>query len=200
MKNENYFVGESHNSLTITELCGTDKNRFMIVMAKCACGSIKQYRASSIRSGNTKSCGCLYKQIPGMYYTFRCGSIFRLPPIPGYSDEFCLWRNQNNSWICRSCMIIRASYWHAKYRRYTPDRTNCPNLVLIIKNQSECSACKIEFSVLAHKEKHLHHDHDTGEVLGFLCQDCNLMEGTLTKIGIGRSMNLLAYMGFITKG
>lgn len=52
------FLGKTFNRLTIIEDLGWPL-RDREVMARCECGIIKSYLLNSIKSGNSKSCGCL---------------------------------------------------------------------------------------------------------------------------------------------
>ena len=55
-KNE---VGNKYNHLTVLEYRGTDKNNKAIWLVQCDCGSQPfEVLGCSLRSGNTKSCGC----------------------------------------------------------------------------------------------------------------------------------------------
>ena len=50
-------MGETYGHL---EVIGTVKaGRKAVVKARCVCGSTKNYRMDSLRSGNTRSCGCV---------------------------------------------------------------------------------------------------------------------------------------------
>lgn len=50
----------------------------------CDCGVVKEYRFQAIRSGNTRSCGCLVKDLPG------CGGINKTHGM-SYSSEYKIW-------------------------------------------------------------------------------------------------------------
>jgi hypothetical protein len=56
-------IGKTYNRLKIVKEIGIRKNPSGVshnyVKAKCICGNIIEVSMSSIRSGNTKSCGCL---------------------------------------------------------------------------------------------------------------------------------------------
>ena len=54
------FVGQKYNRLLILEkLPKKDKNQYY--KCKCDCGNIKIINQSALRSGKTKSCGCLIR-------------------------------------------------------------------------------------------------------------------------------------------
>ena len=52
------YVGQKFGKLTITEFCPRKPRELQRVIAKCDCGTVKEYRLDSLISGNTKSCGC----------------------------------------------------------------------------------------------------------------------------------------------
>jgi hypothetical protein len=49
--------------LTVLEDVGKDKWRDTLWLCKCSCGKEKVVSGSNLRSGNTKSCGCLQKEL-----------------------------------------------------------------------------------------------------------------------------------------
>lgn len=59
LKDANNMIGQTFYNLTILE---SDHVSGSIVTARCVCGNINQYRKSGIKSGHTKSCGCLSQE------------------------------------------------------------------------------------------------------------------------------------------
>lgn len=55
--NKEIFVGKKYGSILVTMDVGI-KNGKRIVVGKCDCGVVKEYRASHLKSGKTISCGC----------------------------------------------------------------------------------------------------------------------------------------------
>lgn len=53
------FIGVKYNRLIITKDIGFDHNQHRKVMAVCDCGVSKEYVLSAIKTGTTKSCGCI---------------------------------------------------------------------------------------------------------------------------------------------
>jgi len=56
------LVGRRFGKLTVMEREGTDKNRRALWKCACSCGNETILSTSSLKSGNTRSCGCLMKQ------------------------------------------------------------------------------------------------------------------------------------------
>lgn len=50
--------GEKYGRLTVIRRIGTNKNGYAVWQCKCDCGNIVEVTSHSLRSGNTKSCGC----------------------------------------------------------------------------------------------------------------------------------------------
>lgn len=53
------LTGEKFNMLTVLNFSRRDKNGFKLWLCKCDCGGEKELYGSVIKSGKTKSCGCL---------------------------------------------------------------------------------------------------------------------------------------------
>lgn len=56
----NNQIGKTYNRLTILNVLG---GRHCVVECQCSCGEVKNLLLTSIKSGNTKSCGCLRKEL-----------------------------------------------------------------------------------------------------------------------------------------
>jgi len=54
-----FAVGEKYNRLTIIEVVGKSKHGHYMVDCICDCGAKRTVEVNSLKSGNTKSCGCL---------------------------------------------------------------------------------------------------------------------------------------------
>lgn len=55
------LCGIEFGELTALEKSGISKSGHVIWLCKCSCGKIVQVPSGRLRSGNTKSCGCLHK-------------------------------------------------------------------------------------------------------------------------------------------
>lgn len=74
-------------------------------------------------------------------------------------------------------------------RRYGVPAADLARLIRLQKNR--CAACRDELS--PGRGTHVDHDHDTGQVRGLLCKDCNLAEGFLRGSPL-RARRLAAYL------
>ncbi len=58
---------EKYNHLTVLQIVDRipkkTRGYHYIVKCKCDCGNINNFRLTNLKSGNTKSCGCLNKQL-----------------------------------------------------------------------------------------------------------------------------------------
>lgn len=52
-------MNEKYNSLEVIKISGRDNGKRKRVLCKCDCGSIKEYDYYKVKTGHTKSCGCL---------------------------------------------------------------------------------------------------------------------------------------------
>lgn len=52
------FVGQTFGNLTIIEALNSS-GQYRMVMAECICGKVKEYSLDNIKSGKSKSCGCV---------------------------------------------------------------------------------------------------------------------------------------------
>jgi hypothetical protein len=52
-------IGDKYHKLTILELVPRTKERYAHLICQCECGKIKSIESQSVRSGNTRSCGCI---------------------------------------------------------------------------------------------------------------------------------------------
>lgn len=56
-------IGKAYGRLTVLEYSHTNKHYDKYWKTKCNCGNIKTVLATSLVSGNVRSCGCLRKEI-----------------------------------------------------------------------------------------------------------------------------------------
>jgi hypothetical protein len=55
--------GQRFSRFVVLEFAGRNENRVALWLCRCDCGTTKTVRAANLRNGNTKSCGCLHKEI-----------------------------------------------------------------------------------------------------------------------------------------
>jgi hypothetical protein len=53
-----HSIGLRYGQLTVQSVGGRTKNRHVMVLAKCDCGSLKEYFLYKLKEGTSKSCGC----------------------------------------------------------------------------------------------------------------------------------------------
>jgi len=61
------LTGQKFNRLTVLRRLPSDKNMKVKWEVKCDCGEIREVTGGSLKSGNTKSCGCLKKEVTVEY-------------------------------------------------------------------------------------------------------------------------------------
>lgn len=69
------MTGKKIGRLTVIKYVYTDKRNNAVWQCKCECGNIVEVRGDTLRSGNTKSCGCLctthHKSNTRLYHTWQ---------------------------------------------------------------------------------------------------------------------------------
>lgn len=79
------LTGQRFGRLLALEDVGRDKKQSVLWMCTCDCGNKITVNADSLRSGNTKSCGC--------YHKIRTRELFCKPPEEtGLQKVFCDYR------------------------------------------------------------------------------------------------------------
>ena len=84
------LTGERFGLLTVIERAGTDKNNNTKWKCKCDCGSILDVYSTNLRSGRTKSCGCIrkIKDITGQKF----GRLTVLERAGYYRNGKAMWK------------------------------------------------------------------------------------------------------------
>jgi len=137
---ENY-IGKKYGKLTVVADLGcisTGKRR--VVTAICECGVIKDYMMSHLKKGDTKSCGCILKEI-------RYGAEFINVEIVTEDSRFCVacknFKPKNNfhkagkkeiQSKCKECMAAykKERYWsdhESQLEKHKNSRTKPENLL-----------------------------------------------------------------------
>ena len=56
------LTGQRFGSLEVIEYAGKKPNRHIVWKCKCDCGNVCEIEGCNLKSGHTKSCGCLRKK------------------------------------------------------------------------------------------------------------------------------------------
>lgn len=143
------ITNQKYNMLTALYKTGRQtENKQYYWMCKCDCGNLTEVRVGNIRTGRTKSCGCLNN---------RKGSD---------SPNFKHGLSQN-----------RDSAEYKRYQRECFDKHKYnlepeQKAVLIESQNNSCAICGYGFGQKVGDMK-VDHDHATGKVRGLLCDLCN---------------------------
>jgi hypothetical protein len=115
-------------------------------------------------------------QKPGQFHEFPCGCSGILPKTRGESNVFAKagQNHRTRSWICRIFSILRSAEYEAKKRGYKPISSTHAEIRELMKS-NKCWLCgnKLIWNFGRGQTPHLHHDHETGEILGFTHPRCN---------------------------
>lgn len=137
------------------------------------------------RSGWCRPCNSNVKRIAkgsppenyqnqGQAHTFGVCGCSGILPIESQSNKFA--KGSGGGFGCRVSHILCASRNDARKRQYSPINPNIPHAAIRrLMDEPNCERCgeplKWEFGV--GKTPHLHHNHETGEPIGFTHPVCN---------------------------
>ena len=127
------MTGKEFDRLTVLELAGRDKHRRALWKCRCKCGNVIFADGGSLRSRNTRSCGCLHIDTITTHGESRVGQR---------TAEYSIWRNiisrctkpENKDWdnyggrgikLCDRWMIYEnflADVGRRPSRKHTLDR------------------------------------------------------------------------------
>lgn len=57
------LTGKTFNRLTVLQQNGRNKSRSILWLCRCECGNVVSTTSNNLRTGHTKSCGCLQKEV-----------------------------------------------------------------------------------------------------------------------------------------
>lgn len=100
----------------------------------------------------------------------------------------CVAHNRIRS-TCKDCSplnwakrLLWAANKKAKIKGYKPPNISPEELLLLRARSKHCEGCGDPLLMDGYPVPHLHHHHDTGEVVGFVHASCNHIEGHLRKL------------------
>ena len=111
MRRDSLKGGEVFGSLTVLRLHHSTKRRGgscgeRVMLCKCKCGKEIKVRTSNLKSGNTKSCGCLHSEMSKKSNLKRAGLLDDLEGNIGYACKCgCVTFNvlKSKSIECSKC-------------------------------------------------------------------------------------------------
>ncbi len=83
------LTGQKYGRLTVLKRAPNDSHGTAQWLCRCDCGNLKTVRGVNLRSGNTKSCGCLNKELASKRMTTHGMCDSRLHNIWGNMKERC---------------------------------------------------------------------------------------------------------------
>ena len=124
-------------------------------------------------------------QILGASHTFPCGCSGILPKNNGEQSLFAI--TADNGYSCRVSCIISSSRVNARGGNFAPVNPKTPHFKIREMMQNEkCWRCQspMSWNLGRGLTPHLHHDHETGEAIGFTHPRCNprLLEHEVEKL------------------
>lgn len=122
-------------------------------------------------------------QRPGEIHKFLCGCEGVLPQKEGQSNFFASAKGEDKrnckrkrAWICRVSGLLNVQRQHAKKHGHRAADANTPHSVIReMMRAKNCILCgePLVWKLKIGQTPHLHHDHETGEQIGFSHFKCN---------------------------
>ena len=123
------------------------ENKQYYWMCRCECGNLTEVRVGNIRTGRTKSCGCLNKRKDTDSPLFKHGLSKKSHPEYKRYQRECFDRHRYNL--------------EPQHKQALLDAQN-----------GSCAICNYKFGQKIGDMK-VDHNHSTGKVRGLLCDLCN---------------------------
>lgn len=91
------LVGQQFERLTAISFAGLTKNGQTLWLCRCSCGAESHVKGTNLQSGNTRSCGCLQRQIVSEKNTTHGAS--KLPEYQAWADAKRRCTNPNHEYF-----------------------------------------------------------------------------------------------------
>lgn len=177
------LTGLSFGRLTVLSKAHTNQNKHVCWNVRCSCGTELIAVGNSMKSGNTKSCGCQksdatkIRNIANRKYSrenptcTECGSALS-------SDNW--WPSWASMFvpICIPCGKERHALIDTKEKQKNRALRNTYGITLteynamLAKQDNKCAICG-NTAILEHRAFHVDHCHTSGKIRGILCNGCN---------------------------
>ena len=150
------LTGQLFGELTAVERTKGSQNRHSMWLCRCKCGNFKEVNSDSLRSGHTKSCGCLGKSSGEHYisqlliknnvsfvreYYFK--NLFRVEGFPLRFD-FAIF-NSKNDLLCLIEFQGEQHYVEKKYDFGTLQRKTTDSMKKEYCKRNNIKLCEIKF-------------------------------------------------------
>lgn len=172
------LTGQKFGKLTVVRRADNNKHGSTQWVVKCACGKKKVVTGANLRSGHTKTCGCVKKKRPRLL-------CHRGHPLV---DENVHWK-PDGSRVCRTCRNMRARAAQKAERKRNPlgvrNREFRRKYGISLAEKEErlarqggrCEACRTAAPKGRYGNWCMDHNHKTGALRGVLCSPCNTVLG-----------------------
>lgn len=112
------LTGQEYGRLTVLEYAGKTKDNKALWLCECECGNRKKIIGKDIRTGHTRSCGCLQRETAAQAQTIHGHRYERLHNIWAEMIQRCSNSNNANykNWGGRGITVC--SEWRESYEAF----------------------------------------------------------------------------------
>ena len=99
------LAGQCFGRLTALEPTSKRQGGSVVWKCQCACGNVAYVSASSLKSGNTKSCGCTWKERGKDLSGMRFGRLTAVRPTDRREKKYVVWECRCD---CGNIVFVRS--------------------------------------------------------------------------------------------
>lgn len=125
------IIGEKYSRLTVlrkgTDYVSPNGRKETKYVCQCECGTVKEIRTSALRSGYTKSCGCLNKELSRKQFTTHGKTDSKEYKTWCGIKQRCFNPNSDYYSIYGGRGITMCLEWQNSFEAFYSDMGDCPN-------------------------------------------------------------------------
>lgn len=183
------IIGEKYNRLTVIQLdeerCAKLDRKYLI--CKCDCGKITSVQQHKLRSGHTKSCGCLKDQ--SRRNPEKCRKLYQvnIKRHPRETTAMNLWRNRYDDGVSFED-FLKLTQYNCYYCNHPPNINSFNQSLRDVKSSSFAKE-NGEFTYNGLDRVDNSKDHSVSNILT-CCKWCNYSK---------RNLNIIDFINYMIK-
>jgi hypothetical protein len=121
------LTNQTFGRLTVLDASGTDSRRNTLWRCRCSCGNATIVRGTRLRSGETKSCGCLMRERVSIHG--HCAHYRHSPEYTSYAHmkERCVNPHNNRFYLYGARGIRVCNRWLHSFPNFLADMGRRPS-------------------------------------------------------------------------